>query len=357
MRGIRIILLVLLAAAAGGAAGAVVVRRLGVQERVVERTSTQPPSGPRERPKAAQGREIEKAAATLVALVKKSEKAELIASNEAVANAVSLTSDGLIATASSFKDGSELYGITFDRQLLAVRIPSGKEKTRAYAADLVITFAKTTDFKNGQPPRLRSVEIAPFEELDRGVPLIAFESAGRITFPSLSRIGAEPDPGMPYSSEDIAKILKLDEPVESGAFVFDEQGRLVGIAREDGWVIPGEVLSALLRQYVQDAKIGRAALGVHFLDLGDLTAASGDPPSQGLLLTSARGRPAVRPGSPASRAGLRADDIILSFDGRRMDGLIPLSVLLLRYPPGTEVELVVLRGGKEEKLKVVLGGT
>ena len=78
-------------------------------------------------------------------------------------------------------------------------------------------------------------------------------------------------------------------------------------------------------------------------------------PDTGLRIEGDRTHRAIVPGSPASVAGLRSEDIITVFDGRRLDGTVPFALLLQRYSPGTEIEIEFIRNGKVEKAKVVLG--
>ncbi|MBI4719500.1 MAG: serine protease [Planctomycetes bacterium] len=52
----------------------------------------------------------------------------------------------------------------------------------------------------------------------------------------------------------------------------------------------------------------------------------------------------VRPGSPADRAGVRADDLVLSVNGRTVADLDAYDARLKALPPGRPVELVVRRG-------------
>ena len=59
-------------------------------------------------------------------------------------------------------------------------------------------------------------------------------------------------------------------------------------------------------------------------------------------------------GSPAWEAGLKAGDIIVEVDGVRVDKNNSLSELTQSYNPADEVELNILRGEAEEKIKVVL---
>lgn len=55
----------------------------------------------------------------------------------------------------------------------------------------------------------------------------------------------------------------------------------------------------------------------------------------------------VRDGSPASTAGVRAGDLIVSFDGERVRSARQLARLIDETPAGTEVAVVLMRSGRE----------
>ena len=59
-------------------------------------------------------------------------------------------------------------------------------------------------------------------------------------------------------------------------------------------------------------------------------------------------------GSPAEKAGLLADDIIISIDGLEMQNLVALTAAIAVKGAGAEVKLRILRGGREQRLTVVL---
>lgn len=62
----------------------------------------------------------------------------------------------------------------------------------------------------------------------------------------------------------------------------------------------------------------------------------------------------VRDGTPAAKAGLKAGDIMVSFDGKKVQNLMDFTVLLRQKKPGDEVEVKVLRGGQTITAQVLL---
>ena len=58
----------------------------------------------------------------------------------------------------------------------------------------------------------------------------------------------------------------------------------------------------------------------------------------------------VSEGSPAEKAGMKENDVIVSFNGRRVDTVRELQRLLSETPPGRTVTFEVLRGGAPQTL-------
>ena len=67
------------------------------------------------------------------------------------------------------------------------------------------------------------------------------------------------------------------------------------------------------------------------------------------------GEAAIIPGSVAEKAGLKENDIILQFNGATITVDNSLARILQKYNPGETVSLTVMRNGKENTVKVVLG--
>ncbi len=62
----------------------------------------------------------------------------------------------------------------------------------------------------------------------------------------------------------------------------------------------------------------------------------------------------VREGSPAAKAGLKGGDIMIEFDGKKVANLMDFTVLLRQKKAGDEVSVVVIRGGQNVTVKVLL---
>jgi hypothetical protein len=63
---------------------------------------------------------------------------------------------------------------------------------------------------------------------------------------------------------------------------------------------------------------------------------------------------AVRPGSPAEKGGLMADDVIVEFGGMAVADLQSYADALYSHKPGDEVKVVIMRAGKRMELSVTL---
>jgi serine protease Do len=62
----------------------------------------------------------------------------------------------------------------------------------------------------------------------------------------------------------------------------------------------------------------------------------------------------IFPDSPAEEIGLRQDDIIIEFDGKKVTSENSLAEIILNYNPGDKINLKILRDGEEQVLEVTL---
>lgn len=171
----------------------------------------------------------------------------------------------------------------------------------------------------------------------------------------LEALGINKTKDQTESSEGIAHFLMLEKIPVPGSLVFTGQGALAGIVDENGNVVPAEFLMPLVRQFFKQEKLVKTYLGVSGVELSGVVPIASGIPKYGFLLKDGKAGLAVAKTSPAAKAGLKAGDLIMSIEGERIGAPYPLQLLLTRYAPKVEVELAVLRKGKEDKIKVVLG--
>jgi len=65
----------------------------------------------------------------------------------------------------------------------------------------------------------------------------------------------------------------------------------------------------------------------------------------------------VDAGSPAEKAGLMVNDIIIGYDGKETKGIFSFTEYIVKEKkPGDTLALLIIRDGKTERIEVVLGG-
>lgn len=114
-----------------------------------------------------------------------------------------------------------------------------------------------------------------------------------------------------------------------------------------GFAIPSNQVVKTVDQLITTGKARHPIIGVYLDETydGEGVRVGADQP----------GRPAVSPGGPAARAGLRAGDVIVAFDGRPVTTPDELVVAIRAQDVGDKVTLTVRRGRSDEDVTMVLG--
>ena len=124
------------------------------------------------------------------------------------------------------------------------------------------------------------------------------------------------------------------------------QGGSVGI----GFAIPANAASDVVDQLIKYGETRRGWLGVRIQEVTkEIADVEGLKNTQGALIAS------VGEKSPADKAGLKAGDIILKFDGKKIDTMRTLPKLVSRAEVGKSVELEIWRNKKIITKKLKLG--
>jgi serine protease Do len=140
-------------------------------------------------------------------------------------------------------------------------------------------------------------------------------------------------------------LLNLDgEAVGINTAIIGPGGN-VGI----GLAIPISMAKAIYEQLKDSGQVVRGYLGVGINNVGagvgEFYGAAND---QGAMVST------VMEGSPAEKAGIKPDDIVVELQGEPVANASELMNRIAIQKPGTDVELVVLRDGKRKKLTVTL---
>jgi serine protease Do len=175
-----------------------------------------------------------------------------------------------------------------------------------------------------------------------------------VTVGVLSAKGRRQVTGQSY--DDFLQTDASINPGNSGGPLFDMRGRVIGIntairadANGIGFSIPINLAKELLPQLKAHGMVTRGWLGVSIQEVKPALAESfGLESTDGALIGE------VFRGSPAERAGMQHGDVIVEFDGQRIESFHDLPRRVAATPPGSEVEVVVVRDGKRVTLQARL---
>ena len=127
--------------------------------------------------------------------------------------------------------------------------------------------------------------------------------------------------------------------------IYSQSGGSVGI----GFAIPSNLARPIIDQLAKYGKTRRGWMGVRIQTVTDDIAESlGLSVHNGALVAS------VTPTGPAEKAGLKAGDVILQFDGKSVTQMRTLPRIVAETDIGKTVELVYWRDGKEAKTSVTI---
>jgi len=170
-------------------------------------------------------------------------------------------------------------------------------------------------------------------------------------------------PGSAASSPALVDLIQTDaaiSPGNSGGPLVNGDGTVIGInvaylppqavgAVSIGFAIPAVTVTSVVSQLLDKGRVRYAFLGITPGPLTDRIATTlGLERREGVVVL------AVTDASPASRAGLRPGDLLISLAGQKLEGVEQLLGRLRSLEPGQKVDLVVFRQGQEQTLEVTL---
>jgi serine protease Do len=161
------------------------------------------------------------------------------------------------------------------------------------------------------------------------------------------------------SRTDFLQTDAAINPGNSGGPLVNLEGEVVGINtaiasnsggyQGIGFAIPVDQAKWVTRQLIEHGNVERGYLGVVIAPVTpDLAAELKARPGQGVAVAQ------VMPDSPAAKAGIEEQDVIIEFNGERITGPRELQEAVERTEIDKQRSLTVLRDGKERKLDIVI---
>jgi serine protease Do len=143
-------------------------------------------------------------------------------------------------------------------------------------------------------------------------------------------------------------------PGNSGGPLFNMNGEVVGInsaiiasGQGIGFAVPVNVAKDLLIPLREKGRVVRGWLGVQVQRVTpELAKSFGLDRERGALVAD------VMPDTPAEKAGVERGDIIVEFNGRKIEEMNDLPRVVASIPPNTEVPMKLLRKGQEKVVQV-----
>ena len=142
-------------------------------------------------------------------------------------------------------------------------------------------------------------------------------------------------------------LFNLDgEVIGVNTAIISPSGGSIGI----GFAVPSKTVAGVVDQLRQFGEMRRGWLGVRIQQVTDEIAESlGLKPARGALVAG------VDDKGPAKPAGIEPGDVIIKFDGKDIKEMRDLPRIVADTPVGKDVDVVIIRKGKEETIKVKLG--
>jgi len=156
--------------------------------------------------------------------------------------------------------------------------------------------------------------------------------------------------------------MQIDAPINrgnSGGPTFDLNGNVIGVNSAIfsptggnvgiGFAIPANTAAGIVNQLMQNGRVTRGWIGVSIQPLDtDIARSLGLEEPRGALVAT------LVPDGPAARAGIQQGDVILTYDGQRIEDSRDLTQRVGATPIGRTSRVEILRNGQRRTLNLRL---
>ena len=267
-----------------------------------------------------------------------------------MAAAVVLTGDGFLLTSAHVVDGPPA------RAGRATFVDGNEVEFTVVGRDRLSDLAVL----HAEAAALRPAELGDAARLRVGQLVVAIGNphgfAGSVTAGVVSALGRSLPARSAQTARVIDNVIQTDAALNpgSGGALADSRACVVGINTAVagvglGLAVPiNDATRKIVGALMSEGRVRRAYLGI-----------GGGPrplPPRSraeLSLATCVEVVEVAPGSPADRAGLRAEDLIVALDGKSVSGVDELQRLMVADLIGRPVRVSVIRGGRRCELELV----
>jgi serine protease Do len=261
---------------------------------------------------------------------------------------VIVSTDGYVLTNNHVVNGADVIKVTLadGRELTAKVVGTDPQ------SDLAVVKVDAKD--------LPAITFTDSDKIEVGDRVLAignpFGIGQTVTSGMVSGLGRA-TMGLDY--EDFIQTDAAINPGNSGGALVDIEGRLIGVntailsrsggSQGVGFAVPSEIASKVMQSLVADGHVTRGYLGVTIQSVTPALA-------EEFKLKEARGALVsdVMPDSPAAKAGFKAGDVVLAFNGKKVTDSRHLQLEVADTKPGSKAPVEILRNGVKESLQVTV---
>ncbi len=258
-----------------------------------------------------------------------------------------LTNDGWIISAeSAVSDTQKKYAVLTD-------------DNKIYPVEKIIKDSFTgIIFLKISASDLPVVKLGSKDDIILGQEALIFDKNKKLITAYLSRLkfcSSKEKKDLIRNTEKFCEFILIDQSLNEnfyGSALINLDKSFIGVVGKDNQIIPSYYLKNLVNQVLRSKETERVFWGIDFIDLSSIALAEEDLiktiGNKGVIVYQ------LTKNSPAIKAGLKKDDIILKVDEIIVNHQNTFQELLQEYKKGDVLELTILREGKEKIIELRL---
>ncbi|PHS57163.1 MAG: peptidase S1 [Sulfurimonas sp.] len=266
----------------------------------------------------------------------------------ALGSGVIISEDGYIVTNNHVVDGANSIKVTIagDKKEYKAKIIGTDKKSDLAIIKIEAVNLNAITFYNSDEVKVGDITFAlgnPFglgETITQGIVSATRRSGvGIVEYEDFIQTDASINPG----NSGGALINSAGHLIGINSAILSKSGGNIGI----GFAIPSNMVSSIATELIKKGKFTRAYLGVSISNISDEMSSFYNN-QFGALITS------VMENTPASDAGLKRGDLIISINGKKISSASELKNTIGSYPPSRVVNIKFLRDKKIDIINVQL---